>query len=65
MSVNKVSDAKKSSFSTILKSYLPILDWGARYNKKTFANDLIVALIVTMMLIPQSLAYAILVGLPP
>jgi len=48
----------------VLKAYLPILDWGAKYNSKTFSNDLIVALIVTMMLIPQSLAYAILAGLP-
>ncbi|MCB1461980.1 MAG: sulfate permease [Nitratireductor sp.] len=29
------------------------------------ANDLIAALIVTIMLIPQSLAYALLAGLPP
>jgi sulfate permease, SulP family len=48
----------------VLTSYLPILDWGSKYNSKTFSNDLIVALIVTMMLIPQSLAYAILAGLP-
>jgi SulP family sulfate permease len=48
----------------MLKSYLPILDWGSKYTGKTFSNDMIVALIVTMMLIPQSLAYAILAGLP-
>ena len=48
----------------VLKAYLPILDWGSKYNSKTFSNDMIVALIVTMMLIPQSLAYAILAGLP-
>jgi SulP family sulfate permease len=48
----------------VLKLYLPILEWGAKYNSKTFSNDMIVALIVTMMLIPQSLAYAILAGLP-
>ncbi len=50
--------------SKVLKSYLPILDWGSKYTGKTFSNDMIVALIVTMMLIPQSLAYAILAGLP-
>lgn len=55
----------ESSAKTILKKYFPILDWGSKYNSKTFANDMIVALIVTMMLIPQSLAYAILAGLPP
>lgn len=51
--------------SKLLKSYLPILDWGTRYNRKTAGNDITVALIVTMMLIPQSLAYAMLAGLPP
>ena len=55
----------RSKVSNLFFRYLPILDWGAKYNSKTFTNDLIVALIVTMMLIPQSLAYAILAGLPP
>ncbi len=55
----------ESSAKTILKNYFPILEWGAKYNSKTFTNDLVVALIVTMMLIPQSLAYAMLAGLPP
>lgn len=51
--------------STLLRRYLPILDWGARYTGKTATNDLIVACIVTVMLIPQSLAYALLAGVPP
>jgi SulP family sulfate permease len=45
--------------------YLPILDWGRRYDCTTFSNDMIAAVIVTIMLIPQSLAYALLAGLPP
>ncbi|WP_324753345.1 SulP family inorganic anion transporter [Roseovarius sp. Pro17] len=45
--------------------YLPILDWGRRYNRATFSDDLIAAVIVTIMLIPQSLAYALLAGMPP
>ena len=53
------------NISGLLRRYLPILDWGARYTSKTFTNDLIVAGIVTVMLIPQSLAYALLAGLPP
>ena len=44
---------------------LPILDWGRRYDRETLAGDLLAALIVTIMLIPQSLAYAMLAGLPP
>jgi sulfate permease, SulP family len=49
----------------ILRRYFPILTWGAEYSSRTFTNDLIVACIVTIMLIPQSLAYALLAGLPP
>ncbi|WP_417274626.1 SulP family inorganic anion transporter [Celeribacter halophilus] len=49
----------------LLKRYLPILDWGSKYNRQAFANDGIAAVIVTIMLIPQSLAYALLAGLPP
>ncbi|MDF2982163.1 MAG: sulP, partial [Devosia sp.] len=49
----------------MLKTYLPILDWGRRYNRQTLASDLVAATIVTIMLIPQSLAYALLAGLPP
>lgn len=49
---------------TRLARTLPILDWGRRYQRSTFTNDMIAALIVTIMLIPQSLAYAMLAGLP-
>ena len=48
-----------------LSHYFPILDWGRRYDRSGLGNDLIAALIVTIMLIPQSLAYALLAGLPP
>ena len=45
--------------------YLPILDWGRSYDRRALSHDLMAALIVTIMLIPQSLAYALLAGLPP
>ncbi len=45
--------------------YFPILDWGRRYNRQCLSSDLSAAVIVTIMLIPQSLAYALLAGLPP
>ena len=48
----------------LLRRYLPILAWGAEYSRRTLVNDLTAAAIVTIMLIPQSLAYALLVGLP-
>ncbi len=48
-----------------LKTYLPILDWGRSYTRQTATSDIVAAVIVTIMLIPQSLAYALLAGLPP
>ncbi|HRX41100.1 MAG TPA: SulP family inorganic anion transporter, partial [Parvularculaceae bacterium] len=48
-----------------LARYFPILEWGREYNAATFADDMIAAVIVTIMLIPQSLAYALLAGMPP
>ena len=50
---------------TQLTKYLPILDWGRTYDRGTLTNDMVAAVIVTIMLIPQSLAYALLAGLPP
>ncbi|WP_282045253.1 SulP family inorganic anion transporter [Roseibium album] len=50
---------------TLLQRYFPILDWGKKYDKSTATSDLVAAVIVTIMLIPQSLAYALLAGLPP
>lgn len=47
-----------------LQRYLPILEWGRTYNRSVLADDALAALIVTIMLIPQSLAYALLAGLP-
>ncbi|HDY94697.1 hypothetical protein LCGC14_0189100 [marine sediment metagenome] len=48
-----------------VRRYLPVLDWGRDYDKSALSNDLMAAVIVTIMLIPQSLAYALLAGLPP
>ncbi len=49
----------------MLSRFLPMLDWGREYRVSTLTNDLVAAAIVTIMLIPQSLAYAMLAGLPP
>ncbi len=47
-----------------MERYFPILNWGRNYTRSTFASDLVAAAIVTIMLVPQSLAYALLAGLP-
>ncbi len=48
----------------MLKRYLPILAWLPHYNRRLGGADLLAGLIVTIMVIPQSLAYALLAGLP-
>ena len=55
---------KTSAWRSYLPS-IPMLGWASTYKRETFASDAIAALIVTIMLIPQSLAYALLAGLPP
>ncbi|WP_116597828.1 SulP family inorganic anion transporter [Primorskyibacter marinus] len=47
-----------------LERHLPILTWSKTYGRDTLTSDLVAAVIVTIMLIPQSLAYALLAGLP-
>ncbi len=44
---------------------LPCASWLRGYNRHTLAGDAVAAVIVTIMLIPQSLAYAMLADLPP
>ena len=44
---------------------LPILKWIKTYDQSKLSDDTVAAVIVTIMLIPQSLAYAMLAGLPP
>ncbi|SDN12682.1 SulP family inorganic anion transporter [Vreelandella arcis] len=48
----------------MLKRYLPILSWLPYYHKRLLGADLLAGLIVSVMVIPQSLAYALLAGLP-
>ncbi|WP_104204144.1 SulP family inorganic anion transporter [Billgrantia saliphila] len=48
----------------MLKRYLPVLTWLPHYNRRLGGADLLAGFIVTVMVIPQSLAYAVLAGLP-
>ncbi|WP_439559798.1 SulP family inorganic anion transporter [Roseinatronobacter sp.] len=45
--------------------FLPFLTWARHYSRNDLSNDLIAAAVVTIMLIPQGMAYAMLAGLPP
>lgn len=48
-----------------LKRFFPILAWGSGYSGRVFGSDLVAAVTVTMLLLPQALAYSLLVGVPP
>ncbi|WP_193142307.1 SulP family inorganic anion transporter [Meridianimarinicoccus sp. MJW13] len=57
--------SQRPSLLSRLGGAMPILDWGRSYTRDTLTSDMVAAVIVTIMLIPQSLAYALLAGLPP
>jgi hypothetical protein len=46
-------------------AYLPILQWLPYYDRAALRPDLIAGVTVAAFAIPQSMAYAGLVGLPP
>ena len=48
-----------------MQRFLPAWSWLRDYDRSRFQGDGMAAVIVTIMLIPQSLAYALLAGLPP
>ena len=51
--------------TTVLHSLLPFLDWFREYDRDSLKADLSAGLTVALVLIPQSMAYAQLAGLPP
>lgn len=50
--------------NTLLK-FIPILEWLPRYRREDLPGDLSAGLTVGVMLIPQGMAYSMLVGLEP
>ena len=49
----------------LLYKYIPLFDWIRNYDKSDLSGDLVAGITVGVMLIPQSMAYAVLAGLPP
>ena len=47
-----------------LTRFIPILRWLPRYNKVKLVDDMVAAVIVAIMLIPQALAYTLVAGMP-
>src|SRR5215475_9502313 len=56
--------ADRSGPSGRLERYLPIAGWLPRYDRSWLASDAIAGLSVWALLVPQSLAYATIVGVP-
>ena len=54
---------KSGRFS--LPRYLPFLNWLVHYRREDLVGDVMAGIIVTIMLVPQGMAYALLAGLPP
>ena len=48
-----------------IKKVIPILDWLPNYNKSHLKGDLVAGITVSIILIPQGIAYALIAGLPP
>ena len=48
-----------------LHTFFPFLHWAKDYNHQTLIDDSIAAVVISLIMIPQSLAYALLAGLPP
>ncbi len=49
---------------SIHRQWFPASEWLRSYKANHFTDDMLAAIIVTIMLIPQSLAYSLLAGLP-
>jgi SulP family sulfate permease len=48
-----------------LNRYIPASDWLFNYQSRHLVGDITAGIIVASLLIPQSMAYALLAGLPP
>jgi MFS superfamily sulfate permease-like transporter len=48
----------------LLRRYVPIIEWLPRYERGWLAGDAVAGLSVWALVVPQSLAYASLAGVP-
>ena len=63
---NKLAGASQKLVQLpLLTRVFPISQTLASYNRDDFSGDITAGIIVAIMLIPQSMAYALLAGLPP
>lgn len=51
--------------ASTLKRLIPSLEWAGDYQRADLPGDLMGGLLVAIMLVPQSMGYAMIAGLPP
>lgn len=61
---------RHQSWSYVFRSYIhglkpPVFDWARSYSLARFRSDLVAGITVGVLLVPQSMAYAFLAGVPP
>src|SRR3954465_5970512 len=54
----------KKSFIKNIRSYIPITQWLPQYQKKFFKWDLVAGITLAFFVLPESMAYATLAGVP-
>ena len=59
-----VETKENAKSKSILAQYLPILDWLPQYKREWLRFDLIAAVSVWALLVPQSIAYGSIAGVP-
>jgi sulfate permease, SulP family len=62
--VSTTTEAVAASKPGLLRRYVPIVDWLPTYQRKWLVADALAGLSVWALLVPQSLAYATIVGVP-
>jgi SulP family sulfate permease len=55
----------KQGNTRTLKSFFPIVDWLPKYQKTWLRGDVIAALTLWALLVPEAMAYAGIAGMPP
>jgi SulP family sulfate permease len=64
LTVEARSDAQPGGWAR-LRRYLPILRWLPAYRREHLPGDFIAGMVLGVMAVPQSMAYALLANLPP
>ena len=60
-----MGNGKHHKSHSFILSVFPFLEWFKEYKPSAFKKDLLAGLTVSVVMIPQAVAYAILAGLPP